>query len=110
MKKGDIWYVDLNPVRGSAQAGFRPVVVISGHMLNTHAPVVICCPLTTQIKGYKGNLILQASTTNGLQHTSKVLTSHIRSISKSRFVKEIGCISDADALKIHQTLWDLLKY
>ena len=110
MKRGEIWYVDLNPVRGSEQAGFRPVVIISGDMLNTHAPVMICCPLTTQIKGYKGNLILSPSATNGLQDTSEVLTSHIRSISKTRFVKKIGGISEAEVLKIHNTLSDLLKY
>jgi mRNA interferase MazF len=110
MQQGEIWYVDLNPVRGSEQAGFRPVVIISGNLLNTLAPVVICCPLTTQLKRYKGNLILEPSNTNGLERTSEVLTSHIRSISKTRFVKGIGALSAAEVLHIQQTLSDLMRY
>jgi mRNA interferase MazF len=110
MRQGEIWYVDLNPVRGSEQAGFRPVVIISGNMLNALAPVVICCPLTTQLKRYKGNLILEPSETNGLQQSSEVLTSHIRSISKTRFVKVVGNLQPVELLHIQQTLSDLMRY
>jgi mRNA interferase MazF len=66
MKQGEIWFADLNPVEGSEQAGFRPVLVISGNLLNTYAPVLICCPLTTKIKNYKGNVVLTPSKENGL--------------------------------------------
>jgi mRNA interferase MazF len=110
MRQGEIWYVDLNPVRGSEQSGFRSVVIISGNLLNELTPLVICCPLTTQLKRYKGNLILEPSDTNGLQKTSEVLTSHIRSISKTRFVNAIGTLSIAEVLHIQQTLKDLMRY
>ncbi|WP_238531751.1 type II toxin-antitoxin system PemK/MazF family toxin [Nitritalea halalkaliphila] len=53
MRQGEIWYADLNPVKGSAQAGFRPVVIISGNMLNKYLNVVITVPLTTKIKHYQ---------------------------------------------------------
>jgi len=56
MKQGEIWLTNLNPIEGSEQAGFRPVVIVSGNALNDHAQVVWCCPLTTQIKNYHGNL------------------------------------------------------
>ncbi|MCA1752681.1 MAG: type II toxin-antitoxin system PemK/MazF family toxin [Flavobacteriales bacterium] len=47
MKKGEIWRATLNPVTGREQAGFRPVLIISGNLLNTHTDIVIACPLTT---------------------------------------------------------------
>ena len=36
MKQGEIWYVGLNPTKGSEQASFRPVVVVSGNLLNKY--------------------------------------------------------------------------
>jgi mRNA interferase MazF len=50
MRQGEIWYANLNPSKGSEQAGFRPVVIVSGNLLNEHLPVVIVMPLTTKIK------------------------------------------------------------
>jgi mRNA interferase MazF len=49
MKQCEIWLADLNPVRGSEQEGFSPVVIISGNMLNQYLPVVIICPLTSKV-------------------------------------------------------------
>ena len=47
MKQGELWFANLNPTSGSEQAGFRPVIIVSGNLANEYAPVVVCCPLTT---------------------------------------------------------------
>ena len=41
MKQCEIWYADLNPVKGSEQKGHRPVVIISGNMLNKYLEIVL---------------------------------------------------------------------
>lgn len=110
MKQGEIWQADLNPVKGSEQAGFRPVVILSGNLLNQHLPVVIIAPLTTRVKHYKGNPILQPSETNGLSRQSELLVFHIRSISKDRLVKKIGTIPSSVINQTIKTLNDILKY
>jgi mRNA interferase MazF len=110
MKQGDVWYTDLNPVKGSEQAGFRPVVIVSGNLLNQYANVVICAPLTTKIKNYHGNLILDPSETNGLSEKSEVLTLHVRSISKTRLVQRIGSVSKTEIKHIHSCLNEILTY
>lgn len=110
MKQKEIWYADLNPVEGSEQKGYRPVVIISGNLLNQYLQVVIVCPLTTKIKNYQGNLILEPDKTNNLSATSEVLTFHVRSISKSRLVKKIGEISNAELTKVKTGLDDILRY
>ena len=110
MKQGDVWYTDLNPVKGSEQAGLRPVVIISGNLLNQHANVVICAPLTTKIKNYHGNLILDPSETNGLAEKSEVLTLNVRSISKTRLVQRIGSVSKTEIKHIHSCLNEILTY
>jgi len=110
MKQGEIWYADLNPTKGSEQAGMRPVVVISGNLLNTNLPIVIVVPLTTKIKRYKGNPVLLPSAANGLQSESEMLVFHIRSVSKDRLIRKVG---DVEADQQHgclKTLNDILKY
>jgi mRNA interferase MazF len=110
MKQGEIWFVDLNPTKGSEQAGQRPVVVVSGNLMNEHLTVVIVVPLTTKIKNYKGNPILTPSKTNGLKTESEMLVFHIRSVSKDRLVKKIGSIEKEQLSRTIKTLNDILKY
>lgn len=108
--QGEIWMVNLNPVVGSEQAGFRPVLILSGNLANEFAPVLVCCPLTTKIKNYKGNLILNPDAQNGLKEVSEVMAIHIRSISKDRFVSQLGQIPKDLVKQMKQTINDLLNY
>jgi mRNA interferase MazF len=110
MKQGEIWSADLNPVKGSEQAGFRPVAIISGNLLNQHLPVVIVVPLTTKIKNYKGNPILKPSSVNGLKSESEMLIFHIRSVSKDRLVEKLGDADASDVALAVKTLQDILKF
>lgn len=110
MNQREIWYANLNPVKGSEQKGFRPVVIISGNMLNKHLKIVIACPLTTKIKNYKGNVVLTPTKENGLSKTSEILTFHVRSISKDRLEKKIGNITNKELTQLKQGIEDILRY
>ena len=110
MKQAEIWYANLNPTLGSEQAGNRPVLIISGNMLNKYLEIVIVCPLTTKIKNYKGNLVIEPTKQNGLSSISEILTFHIRSISKDRLVKKVGSITEDELKQIKLGLDDILRY
>lgn len=110
ISQGEIWFANLNPIKGSEQAGHRPVVVISGNMLNTHLGIVIVMPLTTTIKNYKGNIVLNPNKSNGLDKPSEVLIFHIRSLSKERLTKKIGRVSKNELHELKQGLDDILRY
>ena len=110
MKQREIWYADLNPVVGSEQKGFRPVVIVSGDMLNKHLKIVIVCPLTSKIKNYKGNIVLAPTVQNGISKQSEIMIFHVRSISKDRLVKKIGSITDEELTILKQGLNDILRY
>lgn len=110
MKQGEIWSANLNPVKGSEQAGFRPVVIVSGNLLNQHLPVVIVVPLTTKIKNYKGNPVLDKTLTNGLKQQSEMLVFHVRSVSKDRLMKKVGSIEKVQLTQTLKTLNDILTY
>ncbi|ADR23571.1 endoribonuclease MazF [Marivirga tractuosa] len=110
MKQAEIWNVNLNPVKGSEQAGFRPVVILSGNLANEFLRTIIVCPLTTKVKGYKGNPVLEPDIKNGLKEKSEVLVFHIRSISKDRFVNKLGEVFPECMEQMKKTLGDILKY
>ena len=48
VRRGDIYWVDWDPARGSEQAGRRPGLVVSNDIANEHAPVVIVASMTTR--------------------------------------------------------------
>ena len=110
MKQGEIWYADLNPTTGNEQAGLRPVVIVSGNLLNQHLQIVIVVPLTTKIKKYKGNPILVPTSANGLQNESEMLVFHIRSVSKDRLVRKLGNVEVDQLDGTVKTLNDILRY
>ena len=49
---GDIVWVDFTPQAGHEQAGHRPALVLSSATYNSAAGMMVCCPMTSQIKGY----------------------------------------------------------
>lgn len=110
MNQGEIWQANLNPYEGSEQGGFRPVVILSGNLLNRHLPVVITAALTTRKKYYKGNPILKPSRTNGLAKKSELLVFQIQSVSKDKLVEKLGNIDPEELELAIKTLNDLLKY
>ncbi|NOX86574.1 MAG: type II toxin-antitoxin system PemK/MazF family toxin [Chlorobi bacterium] len=100
----------MNPLIGSEQAGYRPVVIVSGNLLNKYLNIVIACPLTTKIKNYKGNPVVNPNPENGLEKISEILIFHIRSISKERLVKKIGSITDDELETLKKGLNEIFKY
>lgn len=48
IKRGDIYYAELNPVIGSEQGGTRPVLIISNNIGNRYSPTVIIAAITSR--------------------------------------------------------------
>lgn len=110
MKQGEIWNVYFDPVLGSEQGGRHPALIISGNLANNNLNTIIACPITSKLKNYHGNLILKPSAGNGLSKTSEVMTIHIRSLSKERFLKKMGSISKSDFHIVKEGLDKIIKY
>jgi mRNA interferase MazF len=110
MKQGEIWYSDLEPVRGSEQSGKRPVVIVSGPTMNTALQIIIVCPLTSVIKNIKGCIVIQKNQINNLKKDSEVLVLQVRTISKKRLSKKIGNITKDQIEQIKQGIDLYLNY
>lgn len=72
--EGDIAWLDLNPRTGREQAGHRPVLVLSPGAFNRRSGLLVCCPLTSQRKGYPFEVVMQGDS------TSVVLVDQVRSV------------------------------
>ena len=90
IKRGDVFLVQLDPVVGSEQGGFRPVVIIQNDIGNQYSPVVIVAPLTTKKfnQVYPTNVPVTAKE-SGLKHNSTILLNQIKTLDKSRLVKKL---------------------
>lgn len=110
MKQGEIWYADLNPVRGNEQRGVRPVVVVSGNAMNDHSGICIVCPLTSKVKNFAGCVVVQPDEDNQLRQASEILTFQIRTIAKQRLANRIGAITPVQLQAVKNGLLDILTY
>ncbi len=57
---GDIVWLDFTPQAGHEQAGRRPALVLSPAAYNGKTSLMICCPMTTQIKNYPFEVLIAA--------------------------------------------------
>jgi mRNA interferase MazF len=62
---GDIVWLEFSPQAGHEQAGHRPALVLSPSAYNSKTGTMVCCPMTTQIKGYPFEVVIHAKDVNG---------------------------------------------
>jgi|SRR3989338_7922544 len=96
IRRGELFWVNLNPAKGSEQAGRRPVLILQNDIGNELAPTTIIAPVTTKsfTKEYPTNVNLPKGI-GGLKSDSTVLLSQIRTIDKMRLEERIGFLPAA---------------
>jgi len=94
----NIFWADLNPTRGSEQAGKRPVLVISEEAVNQALPIVTVVCLTSFKKGRKVYPIetLLEHKDSGLKENSIVMAHQVRAIAKDRLAEKCGTIENEE--------------
>ena len=105
--RGDIYWADLNPVRGSEQAGLRPVVILSHDVFNERSGTVIAVAITSrpQRAGFPFTLELSSSR---LPKRSWVKISQIRTLLVERLGKKIGSAMPEEIEQIVEGLNEIL--
>lgn len=89
---------DLEPIRGSEQAGTRPVLIVSHESINVALTTLCVLPLTTFRQGaylYPSEVLLPAGAA-GQPNASIVMAHQARTISKDRIVRSYGSLTDAE--------------
>ena len=105
IKRGDIFYADLNPVVGSEQGGTRPVLIISNDIGNRHSPTVIVAAITSRVQT-KAKLPTHTAVNDfeGLDKDSIILLEQIRTIDKQRLKQYMGLMTDNIMARVDKAL------
>lgn len=105
IKRGDIYYAELNPVIGSEQGGTRPVLIISNDIGNRHSPMVIVAAITSRVHT-KAKLPTHTAIRDfeGLNKDSIILLEQIRTIDKKRLQEYIGMLSESEMARVDKAL------
>ena len=105
IKRGELFWVNLNPSKGSEQSGRRPVVILQNNIGNELAPTTIVAPLTTKsfVKEYPTNVNLPKGTAT-LKSDSTILLSQVRTIDKMRLEEKIGVLPSVYVEKVDRAL------
>ena len=74
--RGDIVWLQFNPQAGHEQAGHRPALVLSPASYNRRSGLMLCCPMTSQRKGYPFEVVIEMDT----DRESVVLADQVKSL------------------------------
>lgn len=109
IKRGDIVLVNLEPVAGSEQGGTRPALIIQNNIGNESSPTTIVAPVTSKIysKQFPTNVEIDSSN-SPLKEKSTILLNQIRTIDKSRIIKNYGKISNKKMEEVDEALMNSL--
>ena len=89
MKRGEIYYANLNPAVGSEMNKRRPVLVVSNDANNRAADTVTILPITSNVTRIYPFEVLITPEDSGLSKASKVQAQQVRTISKQRIAANI---------------------
>jgi mRNA interferase MazF len=100
---GDIVWVNFSPQAGHEQAGHRPALVLSPAAYNGMTGLMLCCPMTTQIKNYPFEVHIAGSA------QSAVLSDQIKSLDwRKRRARLKGTVSQAELAEVRAKLRALI--
>jgi mRNA interferase MazF len=104
-ERGDVVWIALDPRVGHEQSGHRPAVVLSPSRYNARTGLCICCPISSQVKGFPFEVLLPA----GLAISGVVLSDQAKSVDwRARHASQICSLPAATITEIRRKLLALI--
>ena len=86
---GDVVWLEFDPQAGHEQKGHRPALVLSPASYNAKTDLMVCCPLSSKIKGHPFEVLIQIEDQDGV-----VLSDQVKSLDwRVRKAKKKGAVS-----------------
>ncbi len=105
MRRGELWMASLDPIRGSEQAGTRPVLVLQADQLNSFLRTAVVIPFTSNLNWARFPFCVQVPMGEaGLTSDSVALCHQSRAIDNTRLIRRMGEISATTLTQIEQAL------
>jgi len=106
LKRGEIWWIDLDPTRGSEIKKTRPAVILTVDALNKARRTVVVVPLSSSAQPRPPIVVSLPSTGNN----SVAVCDQIRAVAKERLIEKIGVLSAPDLLAISLAVKQILGF
>lgn len=111
VSRGEVWLADLNPVRGSEQAGMRPVLIFQTDSINRFTTTIITIPFTTNLRRASlPSCVWVSANEGGLTNDSVALCHQLRVLDKTRLTKKLGKLSGEIIAEIEECVLFTLGY
>jgi mRNA interferase MazF len=99
-RRGDVWWVALDPAQGTEIRKTRPAVVVSNDSCNRHGSRVVVVPVTSNIASlYPGEALIRVK-----GRPARALGDQLRSIDKKRLSSRAGRLTPAELLDVDEAL------
>ena len=94
VNRGEVWLTNLNPTRGSEQAGIRPVIIFQSNVLNKFTATILAIPLTTKLRRASlPSCVFIPKEEGGLASDSIALCHQLRVLDRTRLQRKLGAVS-----------------
>ena len=99
-RRGDVFWVSLDPSRGTEIRKTRPAVIVSNDSCNKYGTRVIVLPVTSNVESlYPGEAMIEIQ-----RRPARVLGDQMRSLDKSRLGSRIGTLSPAELSAVEEAI------
>lgn len=107
MKRGDVYFADLDPTQGSEQRGIRPVLILQRDSISQFTRTVVIVPFTaSQVDKYRQlpSCVFVPKGMGGLLENSVALGHQVRTIDRKRLLDYLGALSGQWIIKIEKVI------
>jgi mRNA interferase MazF len=99
-RRGEVYWVALDPSRGTEIRKTRPAVIVSNNSCNAYGPRVVVLPMTTNVGSlYPGEAQVRVG-----GKRARVLGDQIRSVDKRRLRSRVGRLSTEEMLEVEMAI------
>ncbi|HIP12481.1 MAG TPA: type II toxin-antitoxin system PemK/MazF family toxin [Arcobacter sp.] len=104
VSKGDIWLVNLNPIKKNNEMGkIRPVLVYQNNELNhSDYSTTIIMPFSTSLIDDAEPIRLRVTNREKLKEDSDLVITQIRAIDNTRFIEKLAVLSKHELIKVKE--------
>jgi len=104
IRRGDVFLVNLDPVKGSEEGKTRPCVVIQNNLGNKFSKTTIVASITSNVDNDYPFIVKVNKGDANLPKDSTILLNQINTISEERIIKKIGSLKEDTIKKVNNAI------
>jgi mRNA interferase MazF len=109
-RRGELWWVNLDPTVGSETAKRRPCLILQNDVGNTRSDTTMVAPLLRGSKNYPFVVTVEATAANGLDEQRGIHLEQMRVVDNRRIDARLGTLEDIYWLQIEKAVGVVLGF